>query len=153
MARRYLYPGYVIAPRRAILIFDGDCGFCTWSAEWISRGWGPAFEAVAWQHLGTDRLKSLGLTTRDTQEAAWWVDGTGRLFSGHRAIAKGLRSCKGWRGTVGAALDLPPLSWLSAAIYAVVVRYRYRLPGGTPACRVTPPSMPNAGSTHFRENP
>jgi predicted DCC family thiol-disulfide oxidoreductase YuxK len=138
------YSGSVVAPGHGMLIFDGDCGFCTSSAEWISRGWSPGFEAVAWQHLGTDRLKSLGLTIRDTEGAAWWVDDTGGLFRGHRAIAKGLHSCRGWKGTLGAALDLPPLSWFSAAIYPVVARYRYRLPGGTAACRVTPPSTPNA---------
>jgi predicted DCC family thiol-disulfide oxidoreductase YuxK len=130
------YPGFVV-PGHGMLIFDGDCGFCTSSAEWIPRGWGPGFEAVAWQHLGTDRLKSLGLTIRDTQEAAWWVDDTGGLFRGHRAIAKGLHTCRGWKATLGAALDLPPLSWFSAAIYPVVVRYR--LPGGKSACSVNPP--------------
>lgn len=126
-----------------MLIFDGDCGFCTSAAEWISQSWRPGFEAVAWQHLGVDRLKSVGLSADDTQAAAWWVDETGRLFRGHRAIAKSLRACRGWKRTGGTLLDVPPLSWLAAVFYPVVVRYRYRLPGGTPACRVAPPLPPH----------
>jgi predicted DCC family thiol-disulfide oxidoreductase YuxK len=128
-----------------MLIFDGDCGFCTSSAEWIARGWRPGSEAVAWQHLGSDRLDTMGLTERDTQQAAWWVDETGRLFRGHRAIAKSLRASRGWKRILGAMLEAPPLSWGSAGIYPLVVRYRYRLPGGTPACRLSPTVQPAPG--------
>jgi predicted DCC family thiol-disulfide oxidoreductase YuxK len=129
----------VVAPRHGVLVFDGDCGFCTSAAEWVSRDARPGSESVAWQHLGADRLKDLGLSIQEAQEAAWWVDETGRLFKGHRAIAKTLLCCRGWRRTGGTLLSIPPLSWLSAAVYPVVVRYRYRLPGGTPACRLAPP--------------
>ena len=129
----------MVAARQGMLIFDGDCGFCTSAAEWIARSWRPGFEAIPWQHLGTDGLKALNLSADDARAAAWWVDESGRLFRGHRAIAKSLRSCHGWKRTVGTLLDVPPLSWLSAVIYPVVVKYRYRLPGGTPACRVAPP--------------
>jgi predicted DCC family thiol-disulfide oxidoreductase YuxK len=129
----------MVAPGHSVLVFDGDCGFCTSAAEWVSRDCRPGFESVAWQHLGTDGLKNLGLSIKEAQEAAWWVGETGRLFKGHRAIAESLRSCKGWRRTGGTLLSIPPVSWLSAAVYAVVVRYRHRLPGGTPACRLTPP--------------
>lgn len=119
------------------LIFDGDCGFCTSSAEWVSRSWRPGFEAIAWQHLETKRLGSLGLTEGDAREAAWWIDEAGRRFRGHRAIAKSLRASRGWKGALGAVLEVPPLSWGTAGIYPLVVRYRHRLPGGTPACRRT----------------
>lgn len=120
-----------------LLIFDGDCGFCTSSARWVAKRWVPGPKAVAWQHLGAEGLAELGLTVEQAREAAWWVDGTGRLFAGHRAVAMSLAACTGWERTAGLLISRPPLSPLAAVIYRLVTRYRYRLPGGTPACRVT----------------
>jgi predicted DCC family thiol-disulfide oxidoreductase YuxK len=122
-----------------LLIFDGDCGFCTSSAGWMSRRWPPGRSAVAWQQLGADGLADLGLTPAQAQQAAWWVDAGRRRFRGHRAIGKSLLAGNGWLRAIGGAIMVPPLSWCAAAGYAVVVRYRYRLPGGTPACRVPGP--------------
>ena len=124
-----------------LLIFDGDCGFCTSSAEWMSRGWRPGPKAIAWQHLGPQTLADLGLTVEQVQQAAWWVDETGQRFSGYRAISKGLLACRGWKRGAGAVISVPPFSWFAAAVYPLVVRYRYRLPGGTPACAIAPPDQ------------
>ena len=117
------------------MIFDGDCGFCTSSAEWVSRGWRPGPRAVPWQHLGKAGLEGLGLTVQDAEASVRWVDRDGRRFSGHRAIAKSLMACEGWKRAAGIALSVPPVSWVAAAAYPVISRNRQRLPGGTPACR------------------
>lgn len=90
-------------------------------------------------------LTNLGLTVKQAQQAAWWVDDAGHRFSGHRAIAKGLLACGGWKRVVGAAISVLPLSCLAAAIYPLVVRFRYRLPGGTPACAIAPPDQQASG--------
>ena len=121
-----------------LLIFDGDCGFCTSSANWVARSWPPGPTAVPWQHLGDDELTGLGLSTEQVREAAWWIDGSGRPFRGHRAMARCLSAGRGWKHVLGVLMEHPPLSWAGAAVYPVVVRYRHRLPGGTPACRVAP---------------
>lgn len=125
--------------RSELLVFDGDCGFCTFSAEWVARDWPPGPRAVAWQHLGADGLAAVGLSPGQAQQAAWWVDGMGHLSKGHRAVAKSLTACRGPKKYVGIMISSPPLSWVAAVVYSLIVRYRYRLPGGTPACRVTPP--------------
>ncbi|HWE68847.1 MAG TPA: DUF393 domain-containing protein [Acidimicrobiales bacterium] len=122
-------------PRVPVLIYDGDCGFCTSVAAAISRRWRVPAEVAAWQHLGEDGLAALGLTPEDAQQAAWWVDTEGRRFRGHEAVAKALTAAGGWRRTVGAVLLVPPVSWAAALGYRLVVRYRYRLPGSTDACR------------------
>ncbi len=129
-----------------LLVFDGDCGFCTFSAEWVARGWPPGPRAVAWQHLGADGLKAVGLTPAQAQEAVWWVDGMGHLFKGHRAVGKSLTAGRGPKRAVGIMISLAPLSWVAAAVYPLIVRYRYRLPGGTPACRVIAPDERTATS-------
>jgi predicted DCC family thiol-disulfide oxidoreductase YuxK len=121
------------------LVFDGDCGFCTSSAGWLVRGWHDGPTAVAWQQLGPDGLATIGLSVEDAGQAAWWVDDEGQLFRGHRAMAKALLASSGLRRAAGAVINVPPLKWAAAAAYRLVVKYRYRLPGGTAACRTGQP--------------
>jgi predicted DCC family thiol-disulfide oxidoreductase YuxK len=119
---------------RGILIFDGDCGFCTTAVRWLDRVL-PAFpSAVPYQW--TD-LNGYGLSTQDAHERVWYVTAT-RQYGGHLALAAILRHqpTAALRG-LGWLAIAPPWSWAAAAGYALVARFRYLLPGGTPACRVT----------------
>jgi len=117
-----------------ILIYDGNCGFCTSVAMRISDRWRVPAKATSWQDLGGDGLAELGLTPADGQKAAWWVDSDGRLFEGHLAVAKSLMAARGWRGAVGKVILIPPVGGVAALGYRVVVRNRHRLPGSTKAC-------------------
>ena len=120
-----------------MLIFDGDCGLCTRCAEWAQRRLPAGERVVAWQHL--DDLGAVGLTVDDVTAAAWWVDADGTRYRGHLAVGKALEACgRGWR-PLGAALGRPGVSAVAALVYDLVARNRYRLPGGTPACRMPPP--------------
>ncbi|MDX6512789.1 MAG: hypothetical protein QOE36_2293 [Gaiellaceae bacterium] len=118
-----------------LLVYDGDCAFCTTLAEGIAARWRAPARAVAWQRLSNVELARLGLGLDDVRAAAWWVDDAGRLSRGHLAIAHALVAASGWRALWGRALLVPPLRWLGAAAYPLVARARFRLPGGTPACR------------------
>lgn len=117
------------------LVFDGDCGFCTSSAGWVARRWRAPARVVPWQRLPAGVLDRLGLTEAQVSGAAWWVDGAGRTWRGHLAVARSLEPAGGGWAAVGRALRVPPFRWLAAAVYAVVARVRGRLPGATPACR------------------
>jgi predicted DCC family thiol-disulfide oxidoreductase YuxK len=108
-----------------LLVFDGECGFCTTCASWAAKGWRIPARAVAWQALGADGLGAMGLTTEQAQEAAWWVDRTGRLYRGHRAIGKALLAGGGGRRLAGALVLTPPFSPVAAGLYRLVVRYRH----------------------------
>jgi predicted DCC family thiol-disulfide oxidoreductase YuxK len=119
----------------SMLIYDGDCSFCSSSARWISAYWDGAQRAIAWQHLSAAELERLGLTQDDVRRAAWWIDPDGRRSRGHLAIARALRAGRGWPSVAGALLLFPPFRWLGAGAYPLIARWRYRLPGGTPACR------------------
>ncbi|MDQ2968299.1 MAG: DUF393 domain-containing protein [Actinomycetota bacterium] len=127
----------LVEPEKAqLLVYDGDCSFCSSSARWITARWQGPQQAVAWQHLSADQLKRLGLTLDDVRRSAWWVDRDGRRSGGHIAIARALRAAHGWPAVVGHVLLIPPFSWLAAAAYPLIARWRHRLPGGTPACRM-----------------
>jgi hypothetical protein len=74
-----------------LLAYDGDCRFCSTTAEWIATKWtGPRPpEAVPWQQLGQSGMERVGLTERDVTRAAWWVE-DGRPQSGHLAVSQAL---------------------------------------------------------------
>jgi predicted DCC family thiol-disulfide oxidoreductase YuxK len=113
-----------------VLLYDGDCAFCTSCARLLERI-GPEAEIVAWQL--TD-LAELGVTEAQATEAVQWVEPDGTVRSGHEAIAATLNSAGRLWKLVGHALLLPGISWLAAKAYRLVADNRYRLPGSTPAC-------------------
>jgi predicted DCC family thiol-disulfide oxidoreductase YuxK len=118
-----------------LLIYDGDCSFCTASADWVSARWRGRAQAVAWQTLDSDELAAHALTPDDVRSAAWWIDEAGRRSRGHLAIAHALAAGTGSSAAVGRVLLVLPFRWIAGAAYPIVVRRRHRLPGGTPACR------------------
>lgn len=123
-----------MAPRRErpVLVYDGDCAFCTSSAHALERI-GPDAEVVAWQL--TD-LEALGIDERQAAAAVLLIETDGAVRSGHEAIAAVLGSAgTGWR-IAGRALVLPGFSRVAAGGYRLVAGNRHRLPGGTPACAV-----------------
>lgn len=120
---------------RPLLIFDGDCGFCTASANWLARGWSGEADLTSWQQLGPARLRDLGISAEKCRDAAFWVEATGGLYEGHRAIGKALSSCAGWRRVAGQVILHPAVTPFARVVYRAVARYRYRLPGATAACR------------------
>jgi predicted DCC family thiol-disulfide oxidoreductase YuxK len=115
------------------LVYDGDCGFCTTSAHWLeSHGIDESVAVVPWQRIDLD---STGLTREQVTTAAYWLE-DGRQYAGARAISKALQHCgQPWR-LLGRLIDLPPVRPLARVGYRLVARYRYKLPGGTPACRL-----------------
>jgi predicted DCC family thiol-disulfide oxidoreductase YuxK len=117
---------------RTLLIFDGDCGFCTSCATWAERRLRDA-DVVPGQWID---VTAFGLTAADVVAAAWWVDAGGRVDRGHRAIGRVLEACGGWWRVLSWPCLIPPFSWAALGVYALVGRFRHRLPGGTPACRI-----------------
>jgi len=118
-----------------LLLFDGDCGFCTSSVNWLAENLPVAPFATPYQWADLDEY---GLSTAEAAERVWYLTPT-HHYGGHLAVAALLRSQPGfgWRFT-GRLLITPPISWTAALGYALVARFRYLLPGGTPACRLGP---------------
>jgi predicted DCC family thiol-disulfide oxidoreductase YuxK len=122
--------------KEPLLIFDGDCAFCT-SAVIRLESLLPYFpEHSPWQWLDLD---DFGLSKRDVTEYAWLVTSR-QQFAGHLAFSALLRlqPTWGWR-FLGHLIATPPFSWIAAVGYQLIARNRHRLPGGTPAC-----AMPRA---------
>jgi predicted DCC family thiol-disulfide oxidoreductase YuxK len=121
-----------VAPPDPLLVYDGDCAFCTRTARRVERRLHGRADVQAWQFLD---LAALDLTVRDVTTAAWWIDGP-RRDRGHRAIGRALVAVGGAWGVVGRLLLVPPVSWVARPVYALVARFRHRMPGATDACRL-----------------
>lgn len=118
-----------------VLLFDGDCGFCTASVQWLERWVRPTAAIIAWQF--TD-LGALGVDVHECETSIQWVTAPGRTTS--EAVAAAAVLCTGrapWPA-VGRALVVPGLRQIANAAYRLIAANRYRLPGATPACRVAP---------------
>ncbi len=119
-------------PGRPLLIFDGDCGFCTTSARTGQR-WLSLEHVEPWQFLDLDTLP---VTETQCGAAVQWVAVDGTVASAHEAVIASLRHAGGIWAVLGRILALPGVRPLAGVVYRIVARYRYRLPGGTPACRL-----------------
>lgn len=116
---------------RPVLVFDGDCGFCTGSVRLIERVVRPRCETVPWQRAD---LAALGVTPERARHEALWVTPTGRVYGGAQAVAKLLLSAGGAWTLAGAFLTLPVVCWAAHAAYRLVADNRQRLPGGPAGC-------------------
>jgi predicted DCC family thiol-disulfide oxidoreductase YuxK len=121
--------------KTAVLIFDGDCGFCTTTANYIKKNSSTPIEIHPWQWI---ELSNFGLTAEEAS-AKVQVFADGKNFAGHKAFAKVLRLQRQWWFKVlGAIIVIPPFSWGASLGYYFVAKYRHKLPGGTPACALRP---------------
>ncbi|GAA4784997.1 hypothetical protein GCM10023220_05610 [Streptomyces ziwulingensis] len=114
-----------------MLVYDGDCRFCTTSVTVLQRLLRPDCSVTPWQFAD---LASLGTTRRRAEYEVLWITPAGTVFGGAQAVARLLlRAGKGW-AVLGALLTLPPLRWVAHGVYRIVADNRARLPGGTAAC-------------------
>lgn len=124
---------------RPVLVFDGDCAFCTRSAGLARRILPDGYEVTPWQQAD---LGALGVTAERALTEVLWIDRDGAVTGGAPAVARALRAAGGVWALLGLLLSVPPISWAAPPVYRLVARNRYRLPGGTAACRVPPPDAP-----------
>ena len=120
---------------RPLLVFDGDCAFCT---TWARRGqrWLGLDHVEPWQFLDLDTLP---VTEAECRQAVQWVSADGSVASAHDAVIAALRNAGGGWALLGRVVGLPGVRMCAAIVYRLVARYRYRMPGGTTACRLPTP--------------
>jgi len=115
-----------------VLIFDGDCKFCSSSARAFVRMTKNRIPAAPYQ---LSDLSALGLTLQDCEQAVQYVNKDG-IQSGHLAIAQGLIDSKTIWSLAGYVLKWPVITSIAFVVYHWVAKNRHRMPGGTPACSI-----------------
>ncbi|MDN3239322.1 thiol-disulfide oxidoreductase DCC family protein [Glycomyces tritici] len=116
-------------------LYDGDCAFCTQSAQFLERHVRTTAKVTPWQWADLD---ALGVTQDEAEAAVIWIE-PGLTRAGPDAIAVLLRRAQWYWKPIGGVLSLKPVSWLAWPVYRLVSRNRHKLPGGTAAC-----SLPQA---------
>jgi predicted DCC family thiol-disulfide oxidoreductase YuxK len=117
-----------------LLLFDGECGFCTRTLGWlrlIDRR--RVIETVPFQRPGAP--ERVGLTREQCARSVQWLGADGHRAEGAEAIAAAL--------SVALLTELPTRVYARTAgpqrvLYGLVARNRHRLPGVTPWCRRYP---------------
>lgn len=118
---------------RPLLVFDGDCAFCTRSVRFVEKRIRRRPDIRSWQSLD---LESLGLSQAQCEEAVQWVGTDGERASAHVAVARTLvHGGKGW-AVLGRVLLLPGVEAVAGVVYRWVARNRHRMPGGTAQCNL-----------------
>lgn len=114
-----------------LLLVDGDCGFCMRAAGWLaSRTKGLDITPLQQVDLGALGLDPVGVAAR------LHAVGPDGVRVGSSAIAAALRHGSIVMRACAALIDAPGLRFIAQRVYAVVARYRHRLPGGSAACRL-----------------
>ena len=119
---------------RGLLIYDGDCGFCSRTAAWLRRRLPRGYEVRASQRI--EDLDSFNLSRREVHDAAYWIDPDGRQHRGHLAIVRALESSGGVLGPVARLGRVWPFEPLAAWLYDVIARNRHRFPGAADHCQI-----------------
>ena len=127
-----------------LLIFDGDCAFCTSCVRFIERRIRRHPRIQPWQRSD---LADLGLTQEQCETAVQLIEGN-RLTSAHVAVARVLIYGKwGW-AVLGYFLLVPGIKQIAGVAYRWVAKNRDRMPGGTAECALpqSERTEPNSGN-------
>lgn len=121
------------APLPPRLLFDGDCGFCTKSVNWLGKRHMLGCRVTPWQAVGEHELP-VSVDRLVTEVVLEQADGT--VLGGADALAAAVRASPSpWR-PVGALVSLPGIRQLARAVYRVIARNRYRMPGASSSCKI-----------------
>lgn len=117
------------------LVFDGQCGFCTRSVNWIDRlDKHDRVRLHPFQRAGV--LEQFDLRAGQVDSAAWAFDGK-RRASGAAAINLAIDVALGTRVFFG-VYRLPGIRWLQNLAYRRIAARRRLLRGVEPWCSLHP---------------
>jgi predicted DCC family thiol-disulfide oxidoreductase YuxK len=120
----------------AMLLFDGDCAFCSTSARFLQRWVRPDCLVLPYQLVDLPRW---GITRQEAAEEvllARRADATVVVSGGSAAITEALRLGRQPWPLIGSVLQAPGVRIAADLVYWAVAANRHRLPGGTPACAI-----------------
>lgn len=116
-----------------LLIYDGDCGFCTQSARYVEARLQPGQRIAPWQQLDLDLFS---LSESDVTTAAYWIEPDLTAHRGADGMIRAATQTSGVLRMAGRVLSVPPFRQVARLVYPVISKYRHKLPGATDACRL-----------------
>lgn len=119
-----------------ILFFDGACGMCTRSANFvlkINRTGGVQIEPL--QSPGT--VERLHISPSELLSSTRWLDASGAVYSGAEGMNAAVSAALGTRIPL-LLYRIPGIRFIEDFVYRWVAAHRYRFPGTTPYCESHP---------------
>jgi predicted DCC family thiol-disulfide oxidoreductase YuxK len=110
---------------RPVLLYDGECGFCTRLVEEAADRLAADVDYLPFQRAP---LATYGVSVAEARHALRWVARGGRIAGGSEAAARLLVASGGAWALLGRLLLAPPLSFVAAAAYWLVARNRSHIP-------------------------
>ncbi len=130
------------ANNQAYLLFDGDCGICSWSAEWVQKmDRRRLFMIQPYQDIPEAELLKFGITPTQCSQKIQVIARGGRVYQGAFGINYFLWQYWPWKLLVALIYAVPLVLGAELLIYAWVTRNRHRLSQwlGLKACSLKPP--------------
>jgi predicted DCC family thiol-disulfide oxidoreductase YuxK len=110
-------------PRVPVVLFDGDCGFCTAQARRLAA---PG-KILLRSFREEGALAAFpGVTLEECLREMKLVGLDGRVYGGAEAIARALRVGRPFLGTVAMLYYVPGVRWAADRAYAWVAANRFR---------------------------
>lgn len=78
----------------------------------------------------------IGVKVGVNVRAVQWVAVDGEVASAERPVIAAMRSSGGGWAQLARVIRIPGLRDACGLVYRLVAKYPYRLPGGTPACKL-----------------
>lgn len=121
-----------------ILFFDGTCGFCTRSVQWVLRH--DRQSALRFAPLQGQTYAALTIPGKPTDMSSLVLLRDGRLFTRSSATVRMLRLLGGIWPLIGALLWLIPKPIRDWG-YRILARNRYKIAGRADACALPTPDQ------------
>ena len=118
----------VIQLKRPVVLFDGRCGFCTWSVQFAQHTVHADADFIPYQSVD---VSNYDLTVEQCADAVQFIDNA-QPVSGALAVAAILRTGRGVWKPLGRSIGSSPVRPLAGVIYRFVARHRGRLWGVQP---------------------
>jgi predicted DCC family thiol-disulfide oxidoreductase YuxK len=112
-------------PRIPVVLFDGDCGFCTAQARRLAA---PGKISLRSFREEAALAAFPGLSLEECVREMKLVDRDGRIYGGAEAIARTLGLGRRFLGKFALLYYVPGVRWIADRLYAWVARNRFRLP-------------------------
>ncbi|MFN7931519.1 MAG: DUF393 domain-containing protein [Blastocatellia bacterium] len=114
--------------QQAYLLFDGDCGICSWSAEQAQRiDRQQIFIVVPYQSISETELQKFGISYEQCDQKLHVITRHGRVYRGAFGVNYFFWQYFPWSLLVVLIYALPPVLLGELLAYAWVARNRHRL--------------------------
>lgn len=111
-----------------VVIYDGDCGFCSRSVEYARIRVAPNLVYLASQKVN---LEDYGLTKEDCEKALQFVTSDSQVVAAEKAVIQILKQGNFVLRLLGIVMSLPILNLISKLGYRFVAQYRGKVSGFT----------------------